>query len=123
MKHEGRRVVEGQRMLQATPDVLLGWCTDEMSGIQYYVRQMWDSKGSVDVATLGPMAMGVYAAFCGWALARAHARTGDSAKISGYVGGSDRFPESIADFAEAYADQTERDHAAMVDAWQRGLLA
>jgi len=123
VKHEGRRVVEGQRMLQATPDVLLGWCTDEVSGIQYYVRQMWDSKGSVDVASLGPMAMGVYAAFCGWALARAHARTGDSAQITGYMGQSDRFPESIADFAEAYADQTERDHAAMVDAWQRGLLA
>lgn len=121
--HQGQRVVDGQRMLQATSDVLLGWATDEPSGRHYYVRQMWDAKGSIDVTLLGPAAFGSYAGFCGWALARAHARTGDSVAIRGYVGSSERFAESIADFAEAYADQTERDHTALVAALADGVLA
>jgi uncharacterized protein (DUF2252 family) len=111
--HAGRRVVQGQRLLQATSDVLLGWATDRATGIEYYVRQLWDAKGSVDVATMSAVAFPVYAEWCGRALARGHARTGDSAKISGYLGSSARFAEAIADFAEAYADQTERDHAAL----------
>jgi uncharacterized protein (DUF2252 family) len=121
-KHHGKRVVDGQRMLQATSDVLLGWATDEVSGVHYYVRQMWDSKGSVDLATLGSAGFRTTAGYCGWALARAHARTGDSVGIVGYLGTSERFGEVIADWAEAYADQTERDHAALVDALERGVL-
>lgn len=112
--HAGRRVVHGQRLLQATPDVLLGWATERVTGIQYYVRQLWDAKGSVDVATMSASAFPIYAGWCGWALARGHARTGDSSAISGYLGSSARFAEAVADFAEAYADQTERDHAALV---------
>ena len=120
--HHGRRVVEGQRMLQATSDVLLGWATDEPSGHHYYVRQMWDAKGSIDITALRPARFGTYAGFCGWALARAHARTGDSVAIHGYIGDSERFGESIADFAEAYADQTERDHTLLVEAIERGAV-
>ncbi len=120
--HFGERVVEGQRMLQATSDVLLGWGTDEVDGAHYYVRQLWDAKWSADVTTMGPSAFGQYAGHCGWALARAHARTGDSVEISGYVGSSDRFGEVVADWAEAYADQTERDHAALLAAIERGVL-
>lgn len=120
--HQGRRIVDGQRMLQATSDVLLGWATDEATGHHYYARQLWDAKGSIDVTRLRPAAFGTYAGFCGWALARAHARTGDSVAIHGYLGSSERFGEAVADFAVAYADQTERDHAALVAAIDRGVL-
>ena len=120
--HFGQRVVEGQRSLQAASDVLLGWGTDPIDGTHYYVRQLWDAKWSADVSAMGPFALGQYAGHCGWALARAHARTGDSVTISGYIGSSDRFGESIADWSVAYADQTERDHAAMLAAIERGAL-
>jgi uncharacterized protein (DUF2252 family) len=120
--HFGERVVEGQRMLQASSDILLGWGTDEVDGAHYYVRQLWDAKWSADVTTMGPSAFGQYAGHCGWALARAHARTGDAVEISGYIGTSNRFAEVIADWAEAYADQTERDHAALLAAIERGVL-
>jgi uncharacterized protein (DUF2252 family) len=120
--HFGQRVVEGQRMLQATSDVLLGWGTDEVDGAHYYVRQLWDAKWSADVSSMGPSAFTQYAGHCGWALARAHARTGDSVEISGYIGTSDRFAEVIADWAAAYADQTERDHAALLAAIEHGVL-
>ena len=109
-------------MLQAASDVLLGWGTDEFDGAHYYVRQLWDAKWSADVSTMEPSAFDQYAGHCGWALARAHARTGDSVTISGYIGTSDRFGEAIADWAAAYADQTERDHAALVAAIDRGVL-
>ena len=121
-KHHGKRVVDGQRMLQAASDVMLGWATDEVSGVHYYVRQMWDSKGSIDLSALGTASFRTTAGYCGWALARAHARTGDSVGIAGYIGTSERFGEVIADWAEAYADQTERDHAALVEAIARGVL-
>ncbi len=122
--HFGQRVVEGQRSLQAVSDVLLGWASDELNGnnIDYYVRQLWDSKWSADVETMGPYAFGLYSGHCGWALARAHARTGDSVGIYGYIGRSERFGESIADWATAYADQTERDHAALLAAIEGGVL-
>jgi uncharacterized protein (DUF2252 family) len=120
--HFGKRVVEGQRMLQATSDVLLGWGTDQTDGVHYYLRQLWDAKWSADVSTMEPPAFAQYAGHCGWALARAHARTGDSVEISGYIGTSDRFGEVIADWAAAYADQTERDHAALVAAIDRGVI-
>lgn len=121
--HHGERVVIGQRMLQATSDVLLGWGTDSDDGIDYYVRQLWDAKGSVDVAGLKPAAFSVYASFCGWALARTHARTGDSVAIGGYLGRSARFAEAIADFAGAYADQTEHDHGRLLAAIERGVIS
>jgi uncharacterized protein (DUF2252 family) len=120
--HFGKRVVEGQRMLQATSDILLGWGTDKSDGAHYYLRQLWDAKWSADVSTMTPPAFEQYAGHCGWALARAHARTGDSVEISGYIGTSGRFAEVIADWADAYADQTERDHAALLTAIERGML-
>jgi uncharacterized protein (DUF2252 family) len=120
--HDGRRIVMGQRALQAASDVLLGWTTDERNGAQYYVRQLWDAKGGVDVASLTAATIGPYAKLCGGALARAHARSGDPAFIAGYVGRSERFPDAMADFAEAYADQTERDHAALLVAIADGRL-
>jgi uncharacterized protein (DUF2252 family) len=122
VRHHGQRVVDGQRRLQAASDVLLGWATDDVTEIHYFVRQLWDSKGSIDIATLPPKGFGLYAMFCGWALARAHARTGDSVTISGYVGTTERFGEIITDFAEAYADQTELDHAAMLQGIADGRL-
>lgn len=115
-EHEGRRVVEAQRSLQAVSDILLGWTVDQDDGVQYFVRQMWDAKGSFDIATLRPSGFRTYVRTCAWALARAHARTGDPATISGYVGTSSTFSTAIAAFAQAYADQTERDHARLVAA-------
>ena len=106
----------------STAIFLLGWATDDATGHHYYVRQMWDAKGSIDITALRPARFGTYAGFCGWALARAHARTGDSVAIHGYIGDSERFGESIADFAEAYADQTERDHTLLVEAIERGAV-
>ena len=121
-EHEGRRVVESQRSLQAVSDILLGWTTDADDGVQYFVRQMWDAKGSFDIAHMRPPGFRAYVRTCAWALARAHARTGDPATIAGYVGTSSRFANAIAEFAEAYADQTERDHAALVKALAHGRL-
>jgi uncharacterized protein (DUF2252 family) len=120
--HHGERVVRGQRRLQATSDILLGWATAPESGNCYYIRQLWDSKGSADVTRMGPRALRRYLAACGRALARAHARTGDSAAISGYVGRSSRFSEALVDFAEGYADQTERDYALLLAAAARGVI-
>ncbi len=120
--HQGRRVVEGQRRLQAVSDVLLGWATDPETSIDYFVRQLWDAKGSTDVALLRPAGFTAYTRFCARALARAHAGVGDAAIISGYLGRSDTFPEAIARFADAYADQTERDHGALVAALADGRL-
>jgi hypothetical protein len=122
-KQQGQRVVEGQKMLQSTSDVMLGWGTDAAGGIHYYVRQLWDSKGSVNLEAIRPKALALYAQWCGWALARAHARTGDSVAISGYIGTSERFGETMADFAELYADQNELDHAAFVAAAAAGRFA
>ena len=126
-KHEGRRVVEGQRLMQAASDILLGWLTSE-EGIDggrrdFYVRQLWDGKGSAEIETMTPYTMGLYARLCGWTLARAHARTGDRIAIASYLGGGDRFDRALSDFAEAYADQNERDYAAFSDAANSGRIA
>ena len=120
--HAGERVVTGQRLLQSASDVLLGWTTNEAAGRHYYVRQLWDAKGSANVVTMTPAALGTYASSCGWALARAHARTADSVTIAGYLGNSTRFDEAITDFARGYAEQTTRDHAALVRAAEQGLI-
>ena len=115
--NHGRRVVVGQRLMQASGDVLLGWVTvDGFDGQRrdFYVRQLWDGKGSAEVETMSPKRMTIYAGLCGWTLARAHARTGDPAAIAAYLGRSDRFDQAIGDYAELYADQNEADYEAVL---------
>jgi uncharacterized protein (DUF2252 family) len=120
-ENHGERVVAGQRAMQSTPDIFLGW-TRGAFGRDFYVRQLWDMKGSVDTTIMQPLGLGFYGALCGWSLARAHARTGDAVAIASYLGSSDTFDSAIADFAEAYADQNERDHRAYQAAIADGRL-
>lgn len=120
-RHRGQRVVAGQRQMQAASDVLLGWVTGP-NGYHYYWRQLWDAKVSIDLETIRGAGLLAYARACGWALARAHARSGSSIAIAAYLGGSTRFESSMVGFAEAYADQNERDHAALVEAVRTGRL-
>jgi uncharacterized protein (DUF2252 family) len=110
--NHGQRVVMGQRLMQASSGIFLGWT--RLRSIDFYIRQLRDMKLSVDISTLIEGGFIEYAKFCGWALARAHARSGDPAMICGYLGQKDVFDQAIAAFAETYADQTERDHAALV---------
>jgi uncharacterized protein (DUF2252 family) len=115
--HHGRRVVVGQRLMQATGDPLLGWTTGgEDQQFDFYVRQLRDMKGSFDLESLRGDDLAIYGQLCGAVLARAHARAGDSATIAGYLGGTTAFDDAIARFAESYADVTERDHAALLEA-------
>jgi uncharacterized protein (DUF2252 family) len=123
--HHGRRVVEGQRLMQAASDIFLGWVTAEGPDGErhdYYVRQLWDGKASADVELMGPPELANYGRMCGLTLARAHARSGDRIAIAAYLGGGSVFDEAIADFAELYADQTERDYAAMLEGVDRGQV-
>jgi uncharacterized protein (DUF2252 family) len=114
--NHGQRVVVGQRLMQATPDIFLGW-TRGPEGRDFYVRQLWDMKGSVDTsAIVRPQGLGFYGGLCAWALARAHARSGDSVAISAYLGTSDTFDGAIADFSETYADRNETDYRLFVAA-------
>ncbi len=122
---QGERVVAGQRLMQAVSDIFLGW--HRMVGLDgvtrdFYVRQLRDGKGSVRIDAMPPASLAAYGQVCGWTLARAHARSGDRTAIAAYLGGSDTFDRAIADFAEAYADQNERDHAALVAAEQAGRI-
>ena len=107
--------------MQATTDIFLGW-TAGPAGRDHYLRQLWDMKGSVNTAMLQPPGLGFYAGICGWALARAHARSGDAVAIAAYLGTSDTFDGAIADFAETYADLNERDHVAYVAAIAAGRI-
>jgi uncharacterized protein (DUF2252 family) len=122
----GQRVVAGQRLMQATSDIFLGWQRTEagLDGQQrdFYVRQLRDWKYSINVETLVPRGMRIYGELCGWTLARAHARSGDRIAIAAYLGGSDVFDQAITKFAAAYADQNERDHKSLVDAVDSGQL-
>ena len=118
--HQGHRVVLGQRLLQAATDVLLGWTS--IDGRPFYVRQMKNMKGSIPLEKLKGDSLLMYARACGTLLARTHARSGDIAEIAGYCGKSDELGEAIADFAEAYGDQTERDHAALLKAIASGRV-
>jgi len=122
-RNHGRRVVEGQRLMQAASDTFLGWFAAE--GIDgetrcFYVRQLWDGKGSADIERMSAKELGVYAALCGEALARAHARSGDRIQIAAYLGSGEVFDQAMADFAEAYADQNESDYARVADASANG---
>ena len=110
--NHAQRVVEGQRLLQASSDILLGWVrAQSLDGVErdFYVRQLWDWKVSVNLEVIEPAMMKIYAQMCGWTLARGHARSGDRVAIAAYLGSGDVFDRAIADFAAAYADQNERD--------------
>jgi uncharacterized protein (DUF2252 family) len=121
-RNHGQRVVRGQQATQAASDIFLGWGRGA-NGVDFYVRQLRDMKGSVDLTQQSPERMALYAELCGRVLARAHARTGDAAMISGYMGDGDAFDTAIVGFARAYADQAERDHAALVAAVKSGKVA
>jgi uncharacterized protein (DUF2252 family) len=113
--NHGERVVTGQRILQSASDIFLGWTRDD-EGHDYYFRQLRDMKMKINVEDMSKQDWIEYVELCGWSLARAHARTGDAARISGYLGKKDRFDQAIAKFAVNYADQTERDHAVFIKA-------
>jgi uncharacterized protein (DUF2252 family) len=120
-KNHGERVVTGQRMLQAASDVFLGWARDDR-GHDYYFRQLRDMKMKLDIEKMSKTQWLEYVEICGWTLARAHARTGASARIAGYMGKNESFDEAIEKFAIAYADQTDRDYALLVKAIRAGHL-
>jgi len=122
----GRRVVEGQRLMQAASDVFLGWVTAEgVDGEErcFYVRQLWDGKGSAEVERMSAPVLARYGDLCGEALARAHARSGDRVAIAAYLGKGDGFDQALAAFAESYANQNEADFGRVADAAERGELA
>jgi uncharacterized protein (DUF2252 family) len=124
--NQGQRVVAGQRLMQATSDIFLGWQRTEagLDGKQrdFYVRQLRDWKFSVEIETLLPRGLRMYGNLCGWTLARAHARSGDRIAIAAYLGGSDVFDQAVTQFAAAYADQNERDYKSLVDAVTSGRI-
>ncbi len=111
--NHGQRVVEGQRLLQASSDILLGWIrTKGVDDVErdFYVRQLWDWKLSADIEAMSPAILGIYAEMCGWTLARGHARSGDRIAIASYLGAGDAFDRAIAEFSRAYADQNDLDY-------------
>ena len=122
--NQGERVVAGQHLMQAQSDIFLGWTRvpNPIDGIDrdFYVRQLKDWKFSVPIEIMLPQGMTMYARLCGWTLARAHARSGDRIALAAYLGGSAKFDQAIADFAETYADQNERDYAALQAAVKDG---
>ena len=121
-KHQGERVVAGQELMQAASDIFLGWMSGP-AGRDFYWRQLRDMKGSVEVETLSPANLALYAELCGHALARAHARaSGNAVEIAAYLGMSDRFDQAIASFAQAYANQTQRDYEALLAAIKSGRV-
>jgi uncharacterized protein (DUF2252 family) len=119
--NHGQRIVDGYRLMQPASDVFLGW-TQGGRGRHFFIRQLRDMKISMMVETFGPVEMTIYAGWCGKALALSHARSGSSAMLSGYMGRSDAFDEAIAAFSMAYADQNEKDHAALDRAVRKGSV-
>ena len=119
--HEGQRIVSGQRLMQAASDIFLGWTTN-LEGHDFYFRQLKDMKTAIKLKGMSARSLEDYAEICGSALARAHARTGDAAMISGYLGNSDAFDRAVTDFAVAYAYQVEQDHRMLVEAVQSGRI-
>ena len=123
--NHGQRVVEGQRLMQAAGDILLGWLpATGIDGVtrDFYVRQLWDGKLSIEIEAMNHPMLRAYGALCAWTLARAHARTGDRLAIASYLGAGGVFDQAIADFSEAYADQNERDYDALVQAVKSGRV-
>ena len=119
-REPGRRVVEGQRLMQATSDILLGWSSNENN--HFYFRQLWDMKGSFDSSGADKAAMKHYATMCGWTLARGHARSGDRIAIAHYLGKGEAFDRAIGDFGMRYADQAERDYETFMAAAAAGRI-
>jgi uncharacterized protein (DUF2252 family) len=124
--NEGQRVVAGQRLMQASSDIFLGW-QRVTSGLDnqtrdFYVRQLRDWKFSLDIGTMVPRGLRLYGQLCGWTLARAHARSGDRIAIASYLGASDTFDQAITEFSAAYADQNEKDHEALLAAVTSGRI-
>jgi len=120
--NSGQRIVNGYRLMQPASDIFLGWTQGTLHGHHYFVRQLRDIKISIRVETFGSREMDLYATWCGRALALAHARAGSSSVLSGYMGKSDAFDQALAEFSVAYADQNERDHAALDKAVRRGKV-
>lgn len=123
--NHGQRVVEGQRLMQAASDIMLGWLrTPGIDGEErdFYIRQLWDAKGSAAVETMEPSGMVAYAQLCGSTLARAHARSSDAVAIAAYLGSGDNWERALDAFAEAYADQNERDYEALRQAAAAGRV-
>jgi uncharacterized protein (DUF2252 family) len=118
--HQGQRVVEYQQALQTVSDPLLGWAT--IDGLQYYVRQFRNMKGTLALDAIDAAALTDYAGIVGHLLAKGHARTSGASMIAGYAGGSDKLDKALCRFARAYADQTEADHQALVKAVAQGAL-
>jgi hypothetical protein len=121
----GQRVVVGQRLMQAVGDIFLGWVRVEGLDGQprdFYLRQLRDWKGSAEVESMLPAGMRAYGEVCGWTLARAHARSGDRIAMAAYLGGSPSFDEAVREFADAYADQNERDHQSLLDGIRSGRI-
>jgi uncharacterized protein (DUF2252 family) len=121
--NQGERVVTGQHLMQASSDIFLGWLrvqSPDGGEEDYYLRQLRDWKLSAEIELMRPQSMELYARLCGWTLARAHARSGDRVAIAAYLGDSAAFDNAVADFAEAYADQNQRDHAALAAAVTAG---
>jgi uncharacterized protein (DUF2252 family) len=124
--NHGQRVVEGQRLMQAASDIMLGWLhTAGLDGVErdFYIRQLWDNKGSANIDAMEPNALMAYGRVCGATLAKAHARSGDAVAIASYLGTSDVFDRAMGTFAEAYADQNERDYDAIKKAVASGRVA
>jgi hypothetical protein len=117
----GQRIVCGQRLMQSASDIFLGWAQGE-GGRSYYLRQLRDMKGAAHIDLMSQEDLAEYAGFCAWALARAHARSGDAARITGYLGKGYRFDQAVADFAIAYADQNEADYTVFKKAVRAGRL-
>jgi uncharacterized protein (DUF2252 family) len=120
-ENQGQRVVTGQRLMQSSSDIFLGW-TQGRRGNNFYLRQLRDMKFSLPIEGVSAVQLQRYAEFCGWTLARAHAKSGDAATISGYLGKGDQFDLAMGEFAIAYAEQTEQDHAALVEAVKTGRV-
>jgi hypothetical protein len=118
---QGQRVVDGQLIMQAASDVFLGWATGD-AGRHFYVRQFKDMKGSADIPGLSPAQLVEYLEVCGWTLARAHAQSGRTQEIAGYLGNGEQFDSAVTDFALAYADQSALDHKTLVEAVESGRI-
>jgi hypothetical protein len=125
--NHGQRIVLGQRLMQSASDIFLGWVRAEetLDGVQrdFYFRQLWDWKASVDLDAILPRGLEIYGDACGFVLARAHARSGDRVAMASYLGKGERFDRALLEFAIGYADQNERDHGCLGAAAKQGRIA